>query len=63
MKPFVYKRPNKPNRLEVKRRLGVPERALTELPEVLAVDRATECHVTPPLVAELMVSELFGGNQ
>ena len=58
MNPDAYKRPNKPNRVAVTERR---ERKLTEpvkVPEILAVHRSTECHVTPADVAETMVSYL-----
>lgn len=59
MKPSVYTRPNKPLWAPVRRRrdeFAAP--ALAALPEVVAVDRFTECHVTPPDVAARMVRYL-----
>ena len=58
MKQSVYTRPDKPTRLEVKKRFGAPARVLPKAPEVLAVDRASECHVTPESIAETMVDAL-----
>lgn len=56
----VYRRPNKPRRIPVTRRRDeidlVP--AAKPLPEPLTVDKATECHVTPPEVAERMAEYL-----
>lgn len=58
MKASIYQRPDKPTTLTVRKRNGAPERALPALPEVLTVDRATECHVTPEHVADMMVDAL-----
>mgnify|MGYP003115904721 CR=1 FL=1 len=60
MKASVYTRPNKPTRLTVRRREDpAPMEARTLAPPI-AVDRATECHVTPPDVASYMVDCLEG---
>ena len=56
-RPSMYSRPNKPMFIEVKRR-GEVSRPSVELAEVVTVDRATECHVTPPDVAARMVKYL-----
>lgn len=58
MKPDVYRRPDKPLRLNVQRRDDFAKVDLAPAPEVVAVDRATECHVTPPDVAARMVRYL-----
>lgn len=58
MNPAVYKRPDKPLRLSVKRRDDFAPVAVAPAPEIVAVDRATECHVTPPDVAARMVEYL-----
>ena len=58
MKKSVYRRPNKPKTLTVTQRNGAPSRALPALPDVLSVDRTTECHVTPADVALRMVEAL-----
>lgn len=42
----------------VKKRERVPEMAPLQAPDVIAVDRFTECHVTPPFVAARMVDYL-----
>ncbi len=55
----LYTRPNKPLRVHVKpRREEAPIRALPEVAAPVTVDRATECHVTPPDVAARMVDYL-----
>lgn len=57
-RPSIYTRPNKPLTIPVRKR-GEPEPLKTsELPEVVAVDKATECHVTPDDVARRMVEYL-----
>jgi hypothetical protein len=58
MDPSVYKRPNKPRTLTVNKREGAPDLVLPDKTEIVTVDRATECHVTPPDVAQRMVSYL-----
>ncbi|MEM8561511.1 MAG: methyltransferase type 11 [Pseudomonadota bacterium] len=59
MDASVYKRPNKPKRVIVKDRSRSAPCALPELPELITVDSATECHVTPPGVADSMVDYLM----
>lgn len=59
MDASLYKRPNKPKTITVKRR----ERKIALYspfapPELLSVDKSTECHVTPAPVAAQMVSFL-----
>ncbi len=55
----VYKRPNKPSYMTVTKRQGFAEGpALLQVPEVVEVDRFTECHVTPLDVAARMVEYL-----
>ena len=58
MNPSVYTRPAKPLRAEVRRRQDFAEVEREPLPEVVTVDKATECHVTPPDVARRMVEAL-----
>lgn len=59
MNRSLYTRPNKPASMPVRRRRAQgPELAPVEVPEVIAVDRATECHVTPSSVAARMVDYL-----
>lgn len=58
MKPSVYRRPDKPMRLTVHRRDGFAKLEKIDAPEPLAVDKATECHVTPEDVARRMVRYL-----
>ena len=55
LKASVYQRPNKPKHLAVQRRGRVAERLPAPLPEPVIVHSSTECHVTPPEVAESMV--------
>ena len=44
--------------MTVNKRKGAPSRALTELPPVIAIDRASQCHVTPKRAAHTMVEAL-----
>ena len=48
----------KPQPVTVRRREDFAPPSAKPLPEVVAVDRATECHVTPPDVARRMVQAL-----
>ena len=57
MNPSAYTRPNKPTRVHVKRRTDKTVQPV-DVPQVVAVDRATECHVTPADVAARMVEYL-----
>lgn len=54
----IYTRPDKPLTIPVRRRTEPAPMEVRELPEVIAVDRATECHVTPDDVAARMVDHL-----
>lgn len=58
MKPEVYRRPAKPMVIPVRRRRDFEPLAKAETVEIVAVDKATECHVTPPGVAARMVEYL-----
>lgn len=58
MKSSVYKRPDKPMRLTVRRREKFDKLDKIEISEPLAVDKATECHVTPEDVARRMARYL-----
>lgn len=58
MKPSVYTRPDKPLWVPVRRRQDFVAPSVGSVPEVVAVDRFTECHVTPPDVAARMVEYL-----
>ncbi len=59
MRREVYKRPpGKTLYLPVRRRETAPEIEPEALPAPLVVDKATECHVTPPDVAARMVDYL-----
>ena len=57
-RPAIYCRPNKPLTIPVRKRGDAPPLAMVEAPEIIAVDRATECHVTPDDVARRMVDYL-----
>jgi len=59
MRPGLYTRPAKPLSIPVERRRGVAPLAPREIAAPVIVDKATECHVTPPDVAERMVA-IFG---
>lgn len=58
MKPSVYRMAKRPAFVPVKRRDDFPKVEAAPLPEVVTVDRATECHVTPMDVAARMVGYL-----
>ena len=58
MKKSVYTRPNKPQYIDVKKRLAVEIKEPAPLPDPVIVDMATECHVTPKPVADRMVEYL-----
>lgn len=58
MKPDCYRMAKRPVFLPVKRREDFAPIAKVEAPEIVAVDRFTECHVTPPEVAARMVRYL-----
>jgi len=58
MKARVYTRPDKPLAIAVKRRERPDETAPREIAAPVAVDKSTECHVTPPGVAARMVDYL-----
>ena len=58
MKLAVYQRPTKPLRMTVNRREDFPAPSSTAEIEIVTVDKATECHVTPPDVAARMVEYL-----
>ncbi len=58
MDKSLYTRPNKPARLVVTRRERIEPLTAEAVPEPIEVDRATECHVTPPSVAARMVRYL-----
>lgn len=57
-RPAIYSRPNKPLTIPVRKRGEVAPLEKIEAPEIIAVDRATECHVTPEDVARRMVEYL-----
>lgn len=58
MKPAVYRMARKPVPLVGRRRERFDEVAAPTVPEIVTVDKATECHVTPPDVAARMVRYL-----
>lgn len=58
MNPSLYTRPDKPMRIDVRRRRDSAPIAVTPAIEIVTVDRFTECHVTPPDVAARMVAYL-----
>ncbi len=63
MDKALYTRPNKPNWMPVRRRRTEQPMVALEVPEVMAVDASTECHVTPQAVADRMVSYLCPDSQ
>lgn len=58
MKREVYRMAKRPSFVPVKRRDDFPAIEAKPAPEVVTVDRATECHVTPMDVAARMVRYL-----
>lgn len=59
MNPSLYTRPDKPKVMEVKKRRGeIKPPSFEPLPEMVEIDSSTECHVTPPEVAESMAQYL-----
>jgi hypothetical protein len=58
MRAGVYTRPAKPMTIPVRRRLDFEPIAKAAPVEIVAVDKFTECHVTPPGVAARMVEYL-----
>lgn len=59
----IYVRPDKPLRKPVQRRNWINvKRPSFDTPKPVVVDSATECHVTPPIVASRMVDYLEPGN-
>lgn len=58
MKPACYTMKRPPERLTVRKRGEFAPLAKIETPEIVAVDKFTECHVTPPDVAARMVRYL-----
>lgn len=65
MNPALYRMAKAPARIQVKRRQDFPKIEAGPVPELVTVDRSTECHVTPPDVAARMVEymgHLPGGN-
>lgn len=58
MKPSAYTRPAKPLHLTVRSRRGFAKVAFSPASEIPAVDKSTECHVTPPDIAARMVRYL-----
>lgn len=57
-RPSIYSRPAKPMFVPVQSRTDFAEIKPGSIPEPLAVDAATECHVTPDDVAARMVEYL-----
>ncbi len=63
MNPSAYTRPNKPSAVLVTRRRDKTAQPV-DVPQLIAVDARTECHVTPQDVAARMVQylQLEGGE-
>ena len=57
-RPSIYYRPAKPLTIPVRKRGEVSPLPDLEAPEIITVDKATECHVTPDDVARRMVEYL-----
>ncbi len=57
-RPSIYSRPDKPLTIPVRERRDRPTLSPIETPAPVAVDAATECHVTPGDVAARMVGYL-----
>ena len=54
----LYTMPNKPRRVAVREGQGAPRLDPITAPQIVTVDAATECHVTPDHVARRMVAHL-----
>lgn len=57
-RPSIYTRPQKPLTIPVRARREPEALAKIKAPEVITVDKVTECHVTPDDVARRMVEYL-----
>ena len=57
-RPSIYTRPQKPLTIPVRARREPEALAKIEAPEVITVDKVTECHVTPDDVARRIVEYL-----
>lgn len=57
-RPSIYTRPNKPLKIPVRKRRDAPHLEQIDAPEIVTVDKFTECHVTPDDVARRMVEYL-----
>ena len=57
-RPSIYNRPNKPLTIPVRKRRDHEALKPLDAPELVTVDAATECHVTPQDVAQRMVDYL-----
>lgn len=58
MNPTVYQMARRPTPITVTRRTDFAKPAAVEVVPIVTVDRATECHVTPPEVAARLVDYL-----
>lgn len=57
-RPSMYHRPNKPLTIPVRKRRDPEALKPMQAPEIVTVDAATECHVTPSAEARRMVGYL-----
>ena len=55
MNSSLYTRPDKPKFIEVYRRPEIQAKDPCSIPEILAVDKSSECFVTPAAVVEIML--------
>ena len=63
MNKSIYIRPNKPRNITISTRKVLEKKVVFSLPEPVAIDSITECHVTPPAEAARMVEYLNASNQ
>lgn len=55
MNSNIYTRPNKPKFIEVYQRPEIPAMDPKKIPEIVAIDKSSECFVTPAPVVEIML--------
>ena len=61
MNKSVYARPNKPLTVTVHKREPLQCGSLFTVPDIITVDKGSECHVTPKHVADIMADLLISG--
>jgi len=64
MNKSIYTRPDKPRQMPVPKREEVPEREPLTVPDLIVVDKSTECFTTPRRIVDLMIdyADIEEGN-